>query len=311
MAPVVPRATYRLQFHKDFGFDDAPPDRAVPRRARRESCVRFAAHHGAPGSTHGYDVIDFNRLNPELGDEAAFEALIAELRAHDMGLLLDFVPNHMGVGSDNPWWLDVLEWGPLSPYATFFDIDWEASARGVGGKLTLPVLGDQYGKVLEAGELKLQFDAAQGTFTSPITPSAFPSRCAGIRSCCVRPPTCWIAAAGRCSSSRTGSRRCSPTTGPAQGAVRRQEAFALKAALAEARSRRARGLDAAVAAQNGTLETFEALHALLEDQAYRLAYWRVASSRSTTGAFSTSTSWPACAWSRARCSRPPIACCCA
>ena len=135
--PGVPRATYRLQFHKDFGFDDAR--RIVPYLAALGISHVYASPltMARPGSTHGYDVIDFNRLNPELGDDAAFEALIAELRAHDMGLLLDFVPNHMGVGSDNPWWLDVLEWGPLSPYATFFDIDWEASARGIHGKLTL------------------------------------------------------------------------------------------------------------------------------------------------------------------------------
>ena len=81
-----------------------------------------------------------------------------------MGLLLDFVPNHMGVGADNPWWLDVLEWGQESPFAGFFDIDWEASARGVRDKVLLPVLGDQYGKVLEAGELQLGFDAAAGSF---------------------------------------------------------------------------------------------------------------------------------------------------
>ena len=154
----VPRATYRLQFHAGFGFADAQA--IVPYLAALGISHLYASPitMARPGSTHGYDVIDFNRLNPELGDEASFDALVAALHAHGMGLLLDFVPNHMGVGSDNPWWLDVLEWGPSSPYATFFDIDWEASARGVRGKVTLPVLGDQYGKVLEAGDLKLQFD---------------------------------------------------------------------------------------------------------------------------------------------------------
>src|ERR687891_1891170 len=165
--PNVPRATYRLQFHAGFGFADAKA--IVPYLAALGISPLYASPitKARPGSLHGYDVIDFNRLNPELGDEAAFEALISELHAHGMGLLLDFVPNHMGVGSDNPWWLDVLEWGPLSPYATFFDIDWEASARGVRGKMTLPVLGDQYGKVLEAGGRKRPVEVCESVFYLP------------------------------------------------------------------------------------------------------------------------------------------------
>jgi (1->4)-alpha-D-glucan 1-alpha-D-glucosylmutase len=282
--PIVPRATYRLQFHKDFGFDQARA--IVPYLAALGVSHLYASPltMARSGSTHGYDVIDFNRLNPELGDEAAFEALIAELHAHDMGLLLDFVPNHMGVGSDNPWWLDVLEWGPLSPFATFFDIDWEASARGVRGKVTLPVLGDQYGKVLEAGELRLQFDAALGTFHIAYHPERFP---AAVR----RYPQLLRSTANLLD--RSGgplfeladrfAALFAEDAGPAQWGVRRQEAFTLKSALAEAARDPAvrAALDAAVAAQNGTPglpESFQALHELLEDQAYRLAYWRVASS---------------------------------
>src|SRR5919108_256587 len=110
--PNVPRATYRLQFHAGFGFADAKA--IVPYLAALGISHLYASPitMARPGSLHGYDVIDFNRLNPELGDDAAFDALVAELHAHGMGLLVDFVPNHMGVGSDNPWWLDVLEWGP-------------------------------------------------------------------------------------------------------------------------------------------------------------------------------------------------------
>jgi (1->4)-alpha-D-glucan 1-alpha-D-glucosylmutase len=282
--PVVPRATYRLQFHKDFGFDDAR--RIVPYLAALGISHVYASPltMARPGSTHGYDVIDFNRLNPELGDEAAFEALIAELRARDMGLLLDFVPNHMGVGSDNPWWLDVLEWGPLSPYATFFDIDWEASARGTRGKLTLPVLGDQYGKVLEAGDLKLQLDATAGTFhvayydqRFPVGARRYPQLLRSTANLLDRGGIPLFELADRFAA------LFAEDAGPEQGAVRRQEAFALKEALAEAASDAGlrEALDAAVAAQNGTPglpESFEPLHALLEDQAYRLAYWRVASS---------------------------------
>jgi (1->4)-alpha-D-glucan 1-alpha-D-glucosylmutase len=282
--PLVPRATYRLQFHKDFGFADARA--VVPYLAALGVSHLYASPltMARPGSTHGYDVIDFNRLNPELGDEAAFEALIAELQTHDIGLLLDFVPNHMGVGSDNPWWLDVLEWGPHSPYATFFDIDWEASARGVRGKVTLPVLGDQYGIVLEAGELRLQFDAAEGTFyvgyhaeRFPIAVRRYPQLLHATANLLDRGGGPVFELADRFAAS------AEEDAGPTQWSARRQEAFALKAALAEvARAPDVRAaLDAGVAALNGTPglpETFQALHELLEDQAYRLAYWRVASS---------------------------------
>jgi (1->4)-alpha-D-glucan 1-alpha-D-glucosylmutase len=281
--PIVPRATYRLQFHKGFGFEDAR--RIVPYLAALGISHLYASPltMARPGSTHGYDVIDFNRLNPELGEEAEFDALIAELHAHDIGLLLDFVPNHMGVGSDNPWWLDVLEWGRLSPYAAFFDIDWEASARGVRGKITLPVLGDQYGKVLEAGDLKPQFDGAEGRFhvayhdqRFPIAVGLYPPLLRSTASLLDREGATLFRLAEQFAA-------LADNTSAEQPAVRRQEAFVLKAALAEAaREPGVRdALDAAVASLNGTPglpETFQPLHALLEDQAYRLASWRVASS---------------------------------
>jgi (1->4)-alpha-D-glucan 1-alpha-D-glucosylmutase len=284
LGPTVPRATYRLQFHAGFGFADAKA--IVPYLAALGISHLYASPitMARAGSLHGYDVIDFNRLNPELGDDAAFDALVSELHAHGLGLLVDFVPNHMGVGSDNPWWLDVLEWGPLSPYATFFDIDWEASARGVRGKMTLPVLGDQYGKVLETGELKLQLDAAEGIFYVAYYDERFPI---AVR----KYPQLLRSAAGLLD--REGARLfelsdrfsalSAEDVSAEQWLVRRQEAFALRAALADtagdAQVRAA--LDAAVAALNGTPglpETFEPLHQLLEDQVYRLAYWRVASS---------------------------------
>jgi (1->4)-alpha-D-glucan 1-alpha-D-glucosylmutase len=282
--PTVPRATYRLQFHAGFGFADAQA--IVPYLAALGISHLYASPitMARPGSMHGYDVIDFNRLNPELGDEAAFDALVNELHMHGMGLVLDFVPNHMGVGSDNPWWLDVLEWGRLSPYATFFDIDWEASARGVRGKVTLPVLGDQYGKVLEAGDLKLQFDSTQGVFCVAYYDERFPI---GVR----RYPQLLHASAGMLDRDGASlfelaehfAALSAEEASAEQWLVRRQEAFRLKEALAELASdaQVRAALDAAVAALNGTPnlpETFTPLHLLLEDQVYRLAYWRVASS---------------------------------
>ncbi len=279
-----PRATYRLQLNADFGFEAAR--RIVPYLAGLGISHLYASPvtMARPGSGHGYDVIDFNRLNPELGDEAAFERLIAELHAHGMGLIVDFVPNHMGVGADNPWWLDVLEWGQESPFAGFFDIDWEASARGVRDKLLLPVLGDQYGLVLEAGELQLGFDAAAGSFAVRYYGNVFPI---GLR----QYPRLLQEAADRLGSAggvltelawRFGALGAGGGSRARRGA-RRQEATALKAelaALADDASARA-ALEAAAARVNGRPgqpQSFRALHRLLEEQAYRLAYWRVASS---------------------------------
>ncbi|MBU8537728.1 malto-oligosyltrehalose synthase [Falsiroseomonas tokyonensis] len=156
---VTPRATYRLQFHAGFGFADAA--RLAPYLARLGVSHVYASPYlkARPGSTHGYDIVDHNALNPELGDEQAFRDMVTAFRAHGLGQILDFVPNHMGVGgADNPWWLDVLEWGEASDYAGWFDIDWRR------GRLLVPFLGDQYGAVLEAGQLALRFDAAAGSF---------------------------------------------------------------------------------------------------------------------------------------------------
>ena len=146
---VVPVATYRLQFHKQFRFADAI--KLVPYLAGLGISHVYASPFlkARPGSTHGYDVIDHNQVNPEIGTEAQLNQFIKKLKQHRMGLVLDLVPNHMGVlHADNAWWLDVLEKGRASAYARFFDIDW---ARG---KLLLPVLGKHYGEALE--ELKLE-----------------------------------------------------------------------------------------------------------------------------------------------------------
>jgi len=147
----VPDATYRIQFHSKFRFVDAI--KLVPYLARLGVSHLYASPflRARPGSTHGYDVIDHNAVNPEIGSEAELHKLIFELQKHGMGLIPDLVPNHMGVlHADNAWWLDVLEKGRASSYARFFDIDWSR------GKLVLPVLGKHYGEALEAGELKLE-----------------------------------------------------------------------------------------------------------------------------------------------------------
>lgn len=175
----IPRATYRLQFHKDFGFDQAAA--LAPYLARLGISHVYCSPYlrARPGSTHGYDIVSHTELNPELGDTAAFERMVAAFRTNGLGQILDFVPNHMGVGgADNPWWLDVLEWGPDSQFAGWFDIDWESDRRYLQGKLLVPFLGDQYGAELQSGALRLSFDAEAGSLAVwaydahklPITP---------------------------------------------------------------------------------------------------------------------------------------------
>lgn len=161
---AIPTATYRLQFHRGFTFAHAQA--VVPYLARLGISHVYASpfFRAAPGSTHGYDVCDHNELNPEIGTRAEFEALSAELKSHGLGLIVDFVPNHMGIEhAVNPWWRDVLKNGPASAYACFFDIDWQPLKRELEGKVLLPVLGEQYGRTLENGGFQLEF--AEGDFT--------------------------------------------------------------------------------------------------------------------------------------------------
>ncbi|MBN9022190.1 MAG: malto-oligosyltrehalose synthase [Rhizobiales bacterium] len=161
----IPRATYRLQLNSDFGFRDAAG--IVPYLADLGISHVYLSPflRARPGSTHGYDIVSHAELNPDLGSEADYRALVARLREAGLRQLVDIVPNHMGVGgSDNPLWLDILEWGPDSAYAAWFDIDWAGDRRSGRGRLLVPLLGDQYGAVLAAGELRLKFDATAGAF---------------------------------------------------------------------------------------------------------------------------------------------------
>lgn len=158
-------ASLRLQFHKGFTLDDAVP--LVPYFDKLGISHLYASPilKARPGSMHGYDVVDPTLVNPELGGEPALRRLVAALREHDMGLILDIVSNHMAVGGPhNPWWLALLEWGQRSRYAKFFDIQWHSPDPMLEGQLLVPFLGDDYGKVLQAGELPLCFDAATGGF---------------------------------------------------------------------------------------------------------------------------------------------------
>ncbi|RII27165.1 MAG: malto-oligosyltrehalose synthase [Geobacter sp.] len=158
----IPAATYRLQFNRCFGFDDAR--QIVPYLHALGITDIYASPYfkARPGSNHGYDVLDQNYLNPEVGTDEEHTCLCNELKCHNMGQVLDIVPNHMCVEGENGFWMDLLENGPSSIQADFFDVDWHPAKKELENKILIPILGDQYGTVLENGELSLQFD--EGAF---------------------------------------------------------------------------------------------------------------------------------------------------
>ncbi len=273
MPPAIPAATYRLQLTKDFGFDDAA--KLAPYLARLGITHVYASpfFKARPGSTHGYDIVDHEKLNPELGGEDAFARLCAALKEHDLGLILDFVPNHMGVGhSDNAWWLDVLEWGQKSPHAASFDIDWDALPHRRHPGVLLPILGKPYGDILQAGEIEIKFDEASGSFAAwyfdhklPINPQRY----AEIIRTLVQTAGAAEEPAGQAILAVADNYRdpTSPSYSAAPEFKRQLAEISGAADLFE------RGLSAY---RSDTESGTAALHRLLERQHYRLANWRVA-----------------------------------
>src|SRR5580704_9699797 len=179
---VIPRATYRVQLNAGFTFRDAAA--IVPYLAALGISHVYCSPYfrARSGSTHGYDVVDHNSFNPEIGHRDDFELFVAALRAHGMGHIVDIVPNHVGIlGSDNAWWMDVLENGEASRFAAFFDIDWAPSNPDRAHKVLVPVLAAPYGSVLERGELELRFEADSGSIAAyyqshrlPLDPRTYP-----------------------------------------------------------------------------------------------------------------------------------------
>lgn len=153
-----PAATYRLQFNRNFRFADAQALAGYLARLGITHVYASPIFKARCGSTHGYDVTDPTRLNPELGTPEDFAAMVADLKRHGLGLVLDIVPNHMAASSENEWWMNVLERGSESPYAQFFDINWHPSLKALDRKVLLPILGKPYGTVLESQEIQLHFD---------------------------------------------------------------------------------------------------------------------------------------------------------
>ncbi len=281
---AIPRATYRIQLNANFTFEDATA--IVPYLAELGISHLYCSPYfrARAGSTHGYDVVDHNSFNPEIGDRDDFERLVAQLRAHGMGHVLDIVPNHVGImGADNAWWMDVLENGQASLYADFFDIDWTPANPALAGKVLVPVLGDPYGVVLERGEIELRFERELGSFAVfyhehrfPLDPRSYPRVLDRVLA---HTSNSELEALRR--HFRDLPDRHEPTEEQIQERHREKEACKLALAKLYSSDRAvAEAVEAGVRSLAGTPNeptSFDALHELLEAQAYRLAYWRVAS----------------------------------
>ncbi|HEY3061097.1 MAG TPA: malto-oligosyltrehalose synthase [Chloroflexota bacterium] len=293
-APPPPTSTYRLQFHAGFTFRDAAA--LIPYLHELGVSHVYASPYlrARSGSTHGYDVADPNSLNPELGSPEDYDLLVAELRRHNMGQLVDVVPNHMGIGDPGNYrWLDVLENGPASIYAGFFDITWRPLSTREGAparsKLVVPTLGDQYGKVLESGELRVQyqdgeFDIAYYEQRFPVAPDSYIMLLQPVLERLEDELGRRHEHAQELASILTALRYLPPREPIDAAAVeeRNREKEIEKRRirrLYEASESFRRAVDDVLRefnGQPGVAESFDPLDVLIEDQSYRLAFWRVA-----------------------------------
>ncbi|MDH5577626.1 MAG: malto-oligosyltrehalose synthase, partial [Betaproteobacteria bacterium] len=279
----VPRATYRLQLHKDFTFDDAVKILPYLERLGVSHVYCSPILRARPGSMHGYDIVAHDEINPELGGAEGYERFSAALRRHGLGQLLDMVPNHMGVlGADNAWWMDVLENGAASAYSQYFDIDWHPVNPDLEGKVLVPALGDHYGNVLAGKDLVLAFEREAGAFALryhehrfPLDPRTYPVL---LKHAEALLPQAEARAALSSLAAAFGHLPARDAADAAAIAERVRDKEIHKARLARLAGREAAvagALDAAVAEINAPGPR-DALHALIELQPYRLAYWRVA-----------------------------------
>jgi (1->4)-alpha-D-glucan 1-alpha-D-glucosylmutase len=290
-APRLPVSTYRLQLRAGCTFEDAARLAPYLHRLGITDLYSSPIFQFHPGSTHGYDVTDHRHVSDDLGGELGLGVLSAALDAHGMGLVLDFVPNHMGIedARANHWWWDVIENGPCSPYARFFDIDWTPVKAELTDKVLLPVLGDQYGRALERGELVL--DLVDGALVLRYFEHVFPINPRRAPSIFRRDIAALVAALGEQDPdvrellsilTALDNLPAIVETAPERVNERQREKEIARERLARliANSGPIRAhLAACLADVTGTpgdADSFDALHALLEVQAYRLAAWRTA-----------------------------------
>jgi len=251
----IPSATYRLQFNQQFTFEQATQILDYLDELGVSDCYASPLFQCGPESTHGYDICDFNKLNPALGTTEQFKSFASALRTRKMGLLLDMVPNHMGCDWANGWWRDVLANGPGSPFAKYFDINWSLPHSGLRDKVLLPILEDHYGKVLEAGKLRLAF--ADGAFRIAYHDRAFPVSL---------PSTVALL-----------SELTAAFDGLDKSATSLSELTAMIHAQVNKSPAVRKSVERLVCDYNGVIgdaASFDRLHWLLEKQYYRLAYWK-------------------------------------
>lgn len=276
-----PRSTYRLQFHKDFTLNDAR--RIIPYLAKLGVSHLYSSPllQARTGSMHGYDIVEHNRVNPEIGTEEDLRALVADLRRHGMGLVLDTVPNHMGVGfGDNPWWQDVLENGRTAEHADFFDIDWNPLKPELKDKVLLPALGASYGDELESGKIKIGFE--NGFFAQyydrrfPIDPHTIPL-IVNPQIPKVQPTDEQAGPMAELQQivEQMGALPSHKERDPVRATWRRDLAPRLSARLVELHAASAFVRQLVQASVEAINMDPDRQHELLERQAYRLAHWRV------------------------------------
>ncbi|HYJ04946.1 MAG TPA: malto-oligosyltrehalose synthase [Chthoniobacterales bacterium] len=286
--PRIPSSTYRLQFNRQFTFTHAREIVPYLDALGISDCYASPYFQARAESLHGYDITDHNKLNAAIGSRADYDAWIADLHAHGMGQIVDFVPNHMGVGEPlNQWWMDVLENGPSSIYAPYFDIQWKPLKSDLEDKVLLPILGDQYGRVLERGELQVHFDA--GAFFLRYYDHEFPLAPGTYRHIleialeklkAFQEEDFYAEFQSIITALEYLPRRTE--TDPERIAERAREKEIIKRRL-ERRCQEAPQVQAAVMqavadinGKAGESRSFDALDQLLNDQSYRLAFWRVA-----------------------------------
>jgi (1->4)-alpha-D-glucan 1-alpha-D-glucosylmutase len=286
--PRIPSSTYRLQFNREFTFTQARAIVPYLDALGISDCYASPYFQARAESLHGYDITDHNKLNDAIGSRAEYDAWVAELRARGMGQVLDFVPNHMGIGEpQNFWWADVLENGPSSAYAPYFDIDWQPLKSELRDKVLIPILGDQYGRVLERGELRVHFDGGRlflryFDHEFPIAPGTYRHvlEIALAQLGEYKEEDFYAELQSILTALEYLPRRTEMD--PERIAERTREKEIIKRRL-ERRSEEAplvqEAIEKALTIINGTPgdpRSFDALDALLTDQAYRLAFWRVA-----------------------------------
>jgi (1->4)-alpha-D-glucan 1-alpha-D-glucosylmutase len=282
-------ATYRIQFHAGFGFLEARSLLPYFRDLGITHLYASPLFKARRGSLHGYSVTNPMELNPELGSKAGFDHLVHKLRAHGMGLLLDIVPNHMAMSGSNPWWMDVLESGPASLYAVFFDIDWQPPKRTLEARVLLPVLGKPFGQTLEEQELTLRLEPEGFVIyyydhKFPVAPDQYRKILSyrldelekeiGAGNPAFLGLTGLIALAGHLPA-RTATSQKKRKERHRDKEILRERVWLLYQGSPEIKT----FLDASIEIFNGNkgdLRSFELLDTLLAQQPYRLAHWRVA-----------------------------------